>query len=156
MHIAAAPVLAPAAPGDYKGGYESSEYHTQSVSLDRRQGQRADLMQVLSKPPLGLPPVPVPADNPVTQLKVELGRKLFYDRRLSLNNTISCAMCHIPEQGFTSNEMALAVGIEGRTVRRNAPTVYNSAYLTRLFHDGREHSLEQQVWSPLLANNEMG
>lgn len=147
---------APAAPGDYKGGYESSEYRTQSVSLDRRQGKRADLMQVLSKPPLGLPPVPVPADNPVTQLKVELGRKLFYDRRLSLNNTISCAMCHIPEQGFTSNEMALAVGIEGRTVRRNAPTVYNSAYLTRLFHDGREHSLEQQVWSPLLANNEMG
>ena len=65
-------------------------------------------------------------------------------------------MCHIPEQGFTSNEMALAVGIEGRTVRRNAPTIYNSAYLTRLFHDGRENSLEQQVWSPMLAKNEMG
>ena len=92
----------------------------------------------------------------MTQEKVELGRKLFYDRRLSLNNTFSCAMCHIPEQGFTSNEMALAVGIEGRTVRRNAPTVYNSAYLTRLFHDGREHRLEQQVWAPLLAKNEMG
>lgn len=147
---------APAAAGDYKGGYESVEYRTQSVSLERRYGKRTNLMQVLRKPPLGLPPVPVPADNPVTQQKVELGRKLFYDRRLSLNNTISCAMCHIPEQGFSSNEIALAVGIEGRTVRRNAPTVYNSAYLSRLFHDGREHSLEQQVWSPLLANNEMG
>ncbi len=147
---------APALPGDYKEGYESGEYHTQSVSLDSRHGTQADLMQVLSAPPLGLPPVPVPANNPVTAEKVALGRKLFYDRRLSLNNTFSCAMCHIPEQGFTSNELARAVGIEGRTVRRNAPTVYNSAYLTRLFHDGREHNLEQQVWGPLLAKNEMG
>jgi cytochrome c peroxidase len=51
--------------------------------------------------------------------------------------------------------MATAVGVEGRTVRRNSPTILNSAYLTRLFHDGREHSLEQQVWGPLLAANEM-
>jgi cytochrome c peroxidase len=147
---------APALPGDYKGGYESDEYRTQSASLDRRKGQQADLMQVLNESPLGLPPVPVPANNPVTAEKVSLGRKLFYDRRLSLNNTFSCAMCHIPEQGFTNNELAQAVGIEGRTVRRNAPTIYNSAYLTRLFHDGREHNLEQQVWGPLLAKNEMG
>lgn len=147
---------APAVPGDYKEKYETTEYRTRSISLERRYGKRADLMQVLHKAPLGLPPVPVPADNPVTKEKGELGRKLFYDRRLSLNNTLSCAMCHIPEQGFTNNEIALAVGIEGRTVRRNAPTIYNSAYLTRLFHDGREHSLEQQVWAPLLAKNEMG
>lgn len=65
-------------------------------------------------------------------------------------------MCHVPEQGFTSNEQATAVGIEGRTVRRNSPTLYNVAYLDRLFHDGREYSLEQQVWGPLLAHNEMG
>ena len=64
-------------------------------------------------------------------------------------------MCHIPEQGFTSHDMATAVGVEGRTVRRNAPTLYNVAYATTLFHDGREHSLEQQVWGPLLAHNEM-
>jgi cytochrome c peroxidase len=153
---AAVASFAPALPGDYKGGYESTEYQTQSISLDRRDGKQADLMQVLSEPPLGLPPVPVPVDNPVTAEKVQLGRKLFYDRRMSLNNTFSCAMCHIPEQGFTNNEMSLAVGIEGRSVRRNAPTVYNSAYLTRLFHDGREQNLEQQVWSPLLAHNEMG
>ncbi len=69
---------------------------------------------------------------------------------------MSCAMCHIPEQGFTNNEMATAVGIEGRTVRRNAPTIYNVGYATRLFHDGRESTLEQQVWGPLLAKNEMG
>ena len=65
-------------------------------------------------------------------------------------------MCHIPEQGFASNELATAVGIEGRSVRRNAPTVLNVGYLERLFHDGREFSLENQVWAPLLAHNEMG
>ena len=64
-------------------------------------------------------------------------------------------MCHIPEQGFTSNEMATAIGIEGRTVRRNSPTLYNIAYARSLFHDSRESSLEQQVWAPLLAHNEM-
>jgi cytochrome c peroxidase len=97
----------------------------------------------------------MPADNPITWEKIELGRKLFFDRRLSLNDTFSCAMCHVPDQGFTSNELAMAVGIEGRTVRRNAPTIYNAAYAQLLFHDGREETLEQQVWGPLLANNEM-
>ncbi len=106
-------------------------------------------------PPLGLPAVPVPADNPITAAKVALGRKLFFDRRLSRNDTISCGMCHVPEQGFTVREMATAVGIEGHTVRRNAPTIYNAAYAARLFHDGRAASLEQQVWVPLLAPNEM-
>ena len=85
-----------------------------------------------------------------------LGRKLFFDRRLSRNNTISCAMCHVPEQGFAANELATAVGIEGRSVRRNAPTIYNAAYAELLFHDGRERRLEQQIWGPLLAANEMG
>ena len=64
-------------------------------------------------------------------------------------------MCHVPEQGFTSNEMATAVGIEGRTVRRNSPTLYNIAYARSLFHDSRETTLEQQIWAPLLAHNEM-
>jgi len=121
-----------------------------------RAGAPANLLAQAQRPQLGLPPVPVPAANALTAAKVALGRKLFYDRRLSLNDTMSCAMCHIPEQGFTSNELATAVGIEGRTVRRNAPTILNAAYLTRLFHDGREYSLEQQVWGPLLARNEMG
>jgi cytochrome c peroxidase len=109
----------------------------------------------LTTPPLGLPAVPVPSDNPVTVAKIRLGRKLFFDRRLSLNNTMSCAMCHVPEQGFTVNELAQAVGNEGRSVRRNAPTVLNAAYLRRLFHDGRETSLETQIFGPLLARNEM-
>lgn len=141
--------------GDYKEGYAHPAYETRSLSLTQRRGAEADLLAPIRTPPLGLPPVPVPQDNPITEAKVALGRKLFYDRRLSLNNTFSCAMCHIPEQGFTSNEMATAVGFEGRSVRRNAPTIYNTAYLTRLFHDGREYNLEQQVWGPLLATNEM-
>ena len=119
-------------------------------------GNGVDLLATAAHPPLGLPPVPVPADNPLTEAKVRLGRKLFYDRRLSLNNTMSCAMCHIPDQGFTSNELATAVGVEGRTVRRNSPTIYNVAYLEHLFHDGRDPALETQILGPMLAGNEMG
>ena len=115
-----------------------------------------DLFARVDAPPLGLPAVPVPADNPLTRRKIALGRKLFFDRRLSHNDTMSCAMCHIPEQGFTNRQLATAVGIEGRTVRRNAPTLYNVAYAKRLFHDAREGRLERQVWGPLLARNEMG
>lgn len=143
-------------PGDAKDGYERDDYTTRSQSLERRKGRSVDLMAYMQGAPLGLPPIREPAGNAITAEKVELGRLLFFDRRLSHNNTISCAMCHIPEQGFTSNEIATAVGIEGRTVRRNAPTIYNVAYLERLFHDGRETTLEQQIWGPLLAANEMG
>lgn len=126
------------------------------VSTDKqRQNKAIDLLKTIRQPPLGLPKVPIPKYNPITRAKINLGRKLFYDRRLSLNNTFSCAMCHIAEQGFTSNEMATAVGVEGRTVRRNSPSLYNSAYFSLLFHDGRENQLEQQAWLPLLAHNEM-
>ncbi|WP_020562308.1 cytochrome c peroxidase [Methylosarcina fibrata] len=142
--------------GDNKTHYESRDYETRSVALSQRKGKPANLIRWVERPPLGLPKIDVPADNPVTGEKIRLGRRLFYDRRLSHNNTFSCAMCHIPEQGFTSNEMATAVGIEGRTVRRNSPTLYNVAYFKSLFHDGRETTLEQQVWGPLMAPNEMG
>jgi cytochrome c peroxidase len=143
-------------PGDDKTNYENADYRTHALAIEERKGHPTDLMAYVKKPPLGLPVVPQPDDNPVTEEKIALGRKLFYDRRLSLNDTFSCGMCHIPEQGFSNNELATAVGIEGRTVRRNAPTIYNSAYHTRLFHDGREFNLEQQIWGPLLAKNEMG
>jgi len=143
-------------PGDDKSGYESAQYQTHSVALAQRQGHPADLLKLAQNPPLGLPKIPTPPDNPLSREKIALGRKLFFDRRLSLNNTFSCAMCHIPEQGFTSQEQAKAIGVEGRTVRRNSPTLYNVAYAKKLFHDGRESSLENQVWGPFLARNEMG
>ncbi|HXV14461.1 MAG TPA: cytochrome c peroxidase [Candidatus Krumholzibacteria bacterium] len=115
----------------------------------------ARALRRIQNPPLGLPPVPVPAENPPTPEKIALGRKLFFDRRLSVNNTMSCGMCHVPEQGFTSNELATPVGVEGRTVRRNSPTVINVAYVQQVFHDGRETSIETQPISPLTAHNEM-
>lgn len=142
-------------PGDDKSGYDKPSYTTRSRALELRRGEPADLLRPVAQPPLGLPAIPQPADNPITRKKVTLGRKLFFDRRLSLNDTFSCAMCHIPEQGFTSNELAMAVGVEGRSVRRNTPSIYNTAYARLLFHDGREDRLEQQAWGPLLANNEM-
>jgi cytochrome c peroxidase len=105
--------------------------------------------------PLGLPPMPYPAGNVPTAERVELGRKLFFDRRLSFNGTMSCGMCHVPDHGFTSNELRMSIGNEGATVRRNAPTVLNVGYHTSLFHDGRDRELETQAWGPFLANNEM-
>ena len=142
-------------PGDDKRGYAGADYTTRSRALELRGGETMNLLDLARNPPLGLPALPVPADNPLSAERIALGRRLFYDRRLSLNDTVSCAMCHIPEQGFSNNEIATAVGFEGRSVRRNAPTVYNIGYPRRLFHDGREENLEQQVWGPLLARNEM-
>ena len=114
-----------------------------------------DLLSLAKKPPLGLPRLPEELVNSLSRKKIALGRKLFFDRRLSLNSTMSCAMCHVPNQGFTSNEIATAVGFEGRSVRRNSPSLYNIAYAETLFHDAREDSLSQQVWAPFLARNEM-
>ena len=141
--------------GDVKEGYESADYRTRSRSLLDRRGIRMDLIGLAQDPPLGLPSVPVPADNPLTRAKIELGRKLFFDRRLSINDTLSCATCHIPEQGFTNNELRTPVGVEGRSVLRNSPTLYNVAYQEHVFLDGREISLENQVWQPMTARNEM-
>ena len=112
------------------------------------------MAQEQAKPPLGLPPVP-PAIAGSAAMR-RLGERLFFDRRLSANNTLSCAMCHIPTQGFASNQSALSIGMEGRSLRRNAPTLYNVVFKKLLFHDGRETDLAAQVWGPLLAADEMG
>jgi cytochrome c peroxidase len=103
--------------------------------------------------PLGLPEL---AAVGATQPAIELGRKLFMDRRLSPNNTMSCAMCHVPEQGFAANDLGTAIGVNGRSLRRNAPTLLNIAHVALLFHDGRESDLERQAWGPLLNALEMG
>ncbi len=120
-----------------------------STARDRRAIER------IETPPIGLPPVPVPAANPPTPEKVALGRKLFFDRRMSVNSTMSCAMCHIPEQGFTNNELARPLGVGGRSLRRNAPTLLNAAYIPHAFHDGRRPTLEAQALDPLVDYREM-
>ena len=103
---------------------------------------------------LGLPPLPAAlAEPPAAQ--VALGEKLFFDRRLSANGTLSCAMCHVPAQGFTVNELRTSVGMEGVSLRRNAPTLLNVAYVNALFVDGRAASLEAQALQPMLHPDEM-
>ncbi len=143
-------------PGDNKKGYESKNYKTNSMSLINRVGKKSDLIKYVSIKQLGLPQVPQPKNNIITNEKILLGKKLFFDRRLSINNTMSCAMCHIPEQGFTNNEIKTAIGIEGRSNLRNAPTLFNVAFNKFFFHDAREFSLENQVWQPILEHTEMG
>lgn len=144
-----------AATRDPRRGYLEGEYTSESVDLAARRGAAIDLLRHARTPRPGFAPVPEPSDNPLGTKKIALGRRLFFDRRLSQNGTLSCAMCHIPEQGFSNNELATSIGFEGRSVRRNAPTLFDVGYRSRLFHDGRERRLEHQVWAPLLASNEM-
>ncbi len=138
---------------DDRTGYAQGSYISNTRALSSERGKPANLLAHAQQTPLGLPALP--GRESLTAESIALGRLLFFDRRLSINNTVSCAMCHVPQQGFTVNEMSTAVGVEGRTVKRNAPSLLNVGYLSRLFHDGRETRLEQQVWSPLLAHNEM-
>ena len=97
----------------------------------------------------------LPALRPPPAAQVALGRKLFFDRRLSINGTLSCAMCHVPAQAFTVNELRTSVGMEGVSLRRNAPTLLNVAFVRRLFVDGRTASLEAQALKPLVHPDEM-
>jgi cytochrome c peroxidase len=105
--------------------------------------------------PLGLPPVPVPLENPQTAEAVALGRKLFYDKRLSRDNTLACASCHNPLLGFTDGKKH-STGVGGKTGTRNAATVINAAYFPSLFWDGRASSLEDQADKPIANPIEMG
>ena len=107
------------------------------------------------KPPLGLPPVIWPVDNPYSPARVELGRNLFFDPRLSANEKISCATCHPPEHAFAGGDPA-PVGVTGRSLRRRAPTLINRAYGRSEFYDGRAASLEAQPLGPIAAPDEMG
>ncbi|MGI6454350.1 MAG: cytochrome-c peroxidase [bacterium] len=107
------------------------------------------------EPPLGLPPVPVPADNPMTVEKVELGKMLYFDKRLSEDNTLSCATCHMPEHGY-AEPRPVSLGIHEQSGTRNANSVINTAYATSMFWDGREKDLEAQAAGPVENPIEMG
>jgi cytochrome c peroxidase len=107
------------------------------------------------KAPLGLPPIPFPADNPPTAETIALGRRLYYDTTLSIDNTLSCASCHSPKSGFCDGRR-VSTGVHGQQGARNAPTVFNAAYYTTQFWDGRAASLEQQSGGPMANPIEMG
>src|ERR671923_129906 len=102
--------------------------------------------------PLGLPPDTwdyyVPKSNPVTAAKIELGRKLFFDGRLSADGNISCATCHKPELAFTDGR-PVAEGISGRRGVRNSISLLNAMFNPAQFWDGRVNTLEEQAVEPL-------
>nr|CRH05199.1 putative Cytochrome c peroxidase (ccp) [Candidatus Magnetococcus massalia] len=98
---------------------------------------------------------PAPEDNPTTMAKVTLGRALFHDRNLSSTGEVACSDCHQLETGGDDGR-ALSLGVGGAQGGRNAPTVWNSAFFSRLFWDGRAASLEQQAAGPLMHPAEMG
>ena len=107
------------------------------------------------KPPLGLPPVVWPADNPYSPARVELGWYLFFDPRMSANGSVSCATCHPPDHAF-AGATPPPLGVSKTPLRRRAPTLINRAYGRSQFYDGRAATLEDQIRFPVSAEDEMG
>lgn len=97
---------------------------------------------------------PIPEGNPLTAEKAALGKRLFSERLLSRDRSLSCASCHDPKRAFTDGR-AVAVGVFGRQGDRNVPTLINRVYGRAFFWDGRIPSLEEQVLQPILSANEM-
>lgn len=98
---------------------------------------------------------PAPADNPTTSDKVELGKMLFFDPRLSSTGTVSCASCHNVMEGGDDHRPT-SIGVHDQKGGRNAPTVWNAAFLSTQFWDGRAASLEDQAKGPIANPIEMG
>ncbi len=109
-----------------------------------------------AEPPLGLPPLPVPKDNPQTPEKIQLGETLFHDDRFSTTGDVSCSTCHDAAKAFTDSPLKVSEGNNKLTGTRNAPTVVNAAYFTAQFWDGRSPSLEDQALHPFVNPVEMG
>jgi cytochrome c peroxidase len=99
--------------------------------------------------------VPFPSDNPTTDEKAELGRKLFFDKRLSLDGSISCATCHDPRKAFT-DQLTTSRGINGQFTERNSPSLLNSGFLKTAMFDAHLQTLELQVIVPIQEKTEMG
>lgn len=107
--------------------------------------------------PLGLedPSAYIPADNPQTAQKIELGRMLFFDKRLSKTNTVACANCHMPGLAFTDGQ-AVSMGINRLQGGRSAPVAINRLYSKVQFWDGRAQTLEEQSTGPFINPVEHG
>jgi len=98
---------------------------------------------------------PAPADNPTTEAKVELGKQLYHDPRLSSTGTVACASCHNVMAGG-EDYRPVAMGVHGQTGGRSAPTVWNAAFQSVQFWDGRAATLEDQAKGPIANPIEMG
>jgi cytochrome c peroxidase len=143
--------------GDVKGGEAAAGGSPENILW-----LPPDLKLIKDEPlnvevPRGLQPLTafVPAANPMTKAKVELGRQLYFEPRISLDGTVSCATCHNPEKGWTDN-LKTSVGIDGQVGGRSAPTVLNTVYGKSMFWDGRAPSLEGQAQGPPQNPIEMG
>jgi cytochrome c peroxidase len=110
--------------------------------------------QTLVNVPSDFPQLPVPQDNKLTPEKIALGKKLFYDKRLSRTEEVSCGSCHLQENAF-ADPNALSIGVHGLKGNRNAPTLANMAYNTSFFWDGGVPTLEQQAIGPIMNPVEM-
>ena len=123
------------------GGLLAGAMRAEELELD---GYKIDI-------PLGLDPYDyrgkVPADNKMSVAKVELGKLLYFDKRLSVDNTVACASCHAPKFSFTDGQ-PVPTGVKGQKGGRNVPTVINRAFSTAQFLDGRSPSLEHQAQQP--------
>jgi cytochrome c peroxidase len=106
--------------------------------------------------PLGLPPVPIPENNPQTPEKIALGEKLYNETRFSTTGEVGCFTCHDPKKAFTDSPLKVSEGIEKKTGTRNSPTVINSAFFTTQFWDGRSPDLEDQALHPFINPVEHG
>jgi cytochrome c peroxidase len=110
----------------------------------------------LPDPPLGLDLfMPVPDSNPLTPAKVALGKRLFFDKSLSIDGTVACDTCHILKSAFADSN-PIAIGVRGRKGTRNAPSLVNRGYSGVQFWDGRSPSLEHQVLEPVFNPDELG
>ena len=125
------------------------------VTLSLGLNQQAIAAKKKQKPLESLPTVvPAPDDNLTTLGKVELGRQLFFDVRLSGNNQMSCATCHLPDKAFADGQPQ-ALGQAGRKLSRNTPSLLNVAFLPSYFWDGRAKTLEEQALEPVKSPEEM-
>lgn len=105
--------------------------------------------------PLGFEPVAIPDDNPLTWEKVELGKQLYFDKRLSADSTIACASCHDPTKGW-ADAKPFSPGVGGKLGARSSPPILNAAYSYVQFWDGRAKTLEEQALGPIQNPVEMG
>jgi len=124
------------------------------VALSSCQKDEVVVSTDFHKIPTWFPKMDMPVDNELTQARIDLGRKLFFDKRLSRNETVSCGTCHRPELAFTDGN-PVGVGIDDRLGLRNTPTLANIGYTETMFMDGGVHTLELQAQSPIFTEHEM-
>ncbi|UJS16231.1 MAG: c-type cytochrome [Candidatus Jettenia sp.] len=159
--------IVPAVQGDNLVQFFSGDYGPSPIISVNEQQEEIEEDEVAKKhaahakdiakfPPIGpLPPAKIPADNPQTPAKIELGKKLFFDPRLSGNNWISCATCHNPALGFADGLPRFIGGPDSKEGGRHSPTIINCAYNEVQFWDGRAPTLEAQAIGPMQNPDEM-